>query len=108
MESRSFPFSCDEAGRFAERRTAQTTANRVAGYTLSAVSIGSKLINGENISTAEGVGFGVSTALVGAAWIAAGTVAAPFVAAGALIYGASEFGSYMFTGNTLEENILGK
>ena len=28
MESRSFPFSCDEAGRFAERRTAQTTANR--------------------------------------------------------------------------------
>jgi len=28
MESRSFPFSCDEAGRFAEPRAAQTTANR--------------------------------------------------------------------------------
>ena len=80
----------------------------IAGYTISAVSIGSKLYNGENISTAEGTGFGISTAFVGGAVIAAGTIAAPFVATGALIYGVSELGSYIITGNTLEENILGK
>ena len=80
----------------------------VAGWTISAVSIGSKIYHGEKISTAEGTGFGISTVLVGGAWIAAGTVAAPFVATGALIYGASELGSYIFTGNILEENIFGK
>jgi RHS repeat-associated protein len=78
------------------------------GYGLQVVSIGSKLINGERVSTAEAVGFGVSTVLVGAVSIAAGTVAAPFVAAAALIYGVFELGSYIFTGNTLEENIFGK
>ena len=80
----------------------------IAGYGLSAVSIGSKLINGDRISAAEGVGFGISTCLVGAGWALAGTIAAPAVAIGALIYGGAELGSYIFTGNTVEENIFGK
>jgi hypothetical protein len=71
-------------------------------------AITSKAINGENISKADAVGFGVSTVLLGAGIISAGTVGAPFVAAGALIYGTLQLGSYLFTGNTVEENIWGK
>ena len=80
----------------------------ILGYGLQVTSAGYKLYNGERVGTAEAVGVGVSTVLVGAAWIAAGTVAAPFVAGVALIYGAFELGSYMFTGNTIEEHIFGQ
>ena len=80
----------------------------VAGYALSAASIGLKYATGQSVSTAENVGFGISTGLVGAGWLLAGTVGAPVVAGATLIYGAGELGSYLFTGNTLEENIFGK
>ena len=76
------------------------------GYGLQAATIGYKFINGQNISTSEKVGFGVSSALVGAGAIAAGTVAAPFVAGAALVYGIAELGSYLFTGKTIEEHIF--
>ena len=78
------------------------------GYGIQVVSTGSKFVNGEEISTAEGVGFGISTILVGGASLAAGTFAAPFVAGGALVYGIAELGSYIISGNTLEENIFEK
>ncbi|MBV5281634.1 MAG: RHS repeat-associated core domain-containing protein [Paludibacter sp.] len=80
----------------------------VAGYALSAASIGLKYATGQSVSTAENVGFGISSGIVGAGWLLAGTVGAPVVAGAALIYGAGELGSYLFTGNTLEENIFGK
>ena len=41
---------------------------------------------------------------MGAACFTPGTAAAPFVAGGALIHEVGQLGSYMFTGNTLEEN----
>jgi RHS repeat-associated protein len=78
------------------------------GYGLQLVSTGSKYMTGQPISIAEKVGFGISSALVAAAWIAAGTAGAPFVAAAAVTYGAFELGSYAITGNTLEENYYGK
>jgi hypothetical protein len=90
-----------------------TLGNRVgiAGYALSALSISSKLLNGDNISTSEAVGFGINTFFAGVA-VAAElgiTVAfAPEIAVGALIYGAVELGSYAITGQTLEQNIIGK
>ncbi|HRH01755.1 MAG TPA: hypothetical protein PLN13_01995 [Bacteroidia bacterium] len=80
----------------------------VAGYGLQVGVTGSKLLNGQSVGTAEVVGLGLSTVLIGAAWFAAGTAAAPFVAGGALIYGVGQLGSYIFTGNTLEENYFGK
>ncbi|MBS1652113.1 MAG: hypothetical protein JSU07_08905 [Bacteroidetes bacterium] len=80
----------------------------VAGYGLSAASIGYKYATGQKVSTAENVSFGIGTVFVGAGIMAAGTVAAPFVAAGALIYGAFELGSCLYSGNTVEENIFGK
>ena len=79
-----------------------------AGVILTAFNIGTKIYNGEHVSTAESTNFGISTALLIGGSIAAGTVAAPFVAAASLIYGVGELGSYLFTGNTLEENIFGK
>ncbi len=80
----------------------------VAGYGLQVGTILYKTGNSIPISTAEGVGLGVSTVLIGAAYFAAGTAAAPFVATGALIYGATQLGSYIFTGQTVEEHIFGK
>jgi hypothetical protein len=80
----------------------------IVGYGFQFVSTGSKFVTGQTISTAEGVGFGISTVLVGAVWFTAGTAAAPFVAGAALIYGAGQLGSWIFTGNTLEENYFGK
>ena len=68
----------------------------IAGYALQGAIVGYKYATGQRVSTAEKVGFVISTALVGAAWVAAGTAAAPFVAAGALIYGALQLGSYLF------------
>ena len=78
----------------------------IAGYGLSVVSIGTKVITGEQISTSDGIGFGINTALVAAAWIAAGTAAAPAVAIIALAYGAAELVSYAYNQKTLEQNIL--
>lgn len=78
------------------------------GYGLQFGTIFYKVSNNISISTAEQVGMGISTVLVGAAWIATGTVAAPFVAGGALIYGAGQLGSYILTEKTLEENYFGK
>ncbi|MFY0482309.1 RHS repeat domain-containing protein [Flavobacterium sp. PLA-1-15] len=78
----------------------------IAGYGLSVVSIGTKVITGEQISTADTVGFGINTALVAAAWIVAGTTAAPAVAIIALVYGAAELASYAYNQKTLEQNIL--
>ena len=80
----------------------------VAGYGLQVATTGYKLYNGQSVGTAEAVGLGISTAFVGAGVILAGTAAAPFVAAGALIYGAFQLGSYIYNGNTLEENYFGK
>jgi hypothetical protein len=80
----------------------------VAGYGLQFISTGSKFVTGQDISKAEGVGFGISTVFVGAGVILSGTVAAPFVGAGALIYGAGQLGSYITTGKTLEENYYSK
>jgi len=78
----------------------------VAGYGLSALTLTYKVVNGQNISTAEKVGFGMSTALIGAAYFAVGTAAAPFVAGFAVAYGVGELGSYLFTGKTLEDHIF--
>jgi hypothetical protein len=64
--------------------------------------------NGQQISTADGVGFGISTLLIGGAAIAAGTAAAPFVAGAALIYEVGELGSLLITGESLEPNMFGK
>lgn len=80
----------------------------VVGYGLQVTATGAKLYNGEKVGTAEAVGLGLSTALIGVAYIAAGTAAAPLVATGALIYGALELGSYMFTGKTVEDHIFEK
>ncbi len=80
----------------------------LAGYGLQAFSSSYKYATGQNVSTAENVGLGISTGFVGAALFAAGTAAAPIVAAGALIYGAIELGSYFYNGNNLEENLIGK
>ena len=80
----------------------------IAGYALSSGIVGGKLIFGNGISTAEGVNFGISTLLVGGALIAAGTAAAPIIGAAALIYGGLELGSYLYNGNTFEQNIIGK
>ena len=80
----------------------------VAGYGLQVASTGYKLYDGQSVGTAEAVGLGTSTLLLGAAYFAVGTVAAPFVAGAALIYGVGQLGSYMITGNTLEENYWGK
>lgn len=80
----------------------------VAGYAIQVATISYKVINGERVSTSQVVGFGVSTALVGAAAMAAGTLAAPFVAGAALIYGAIELGSWLYNGKTLEDNIFGE
>jgi RHS repeat-associated protein len=83
----------------------------IAGYALSAASIGSKIASGEPVSTADAVGFGINTFFGGVA-IAAEmgvTVAfAPEIAAAALIYGAAELASYTVTGQTLEQNIIGQ
>jgi hypothetical protein len=78
-----------------------------AGYVLQAVSVGYKYSTGQRVSTADNVGFGISTLLVGGAAIAAGTAAAPFVAGAAVIYGVGELGSFLFTGQSLEANIFG-
>jgi RHS repeat-associated protein len=78
------------------------------GYGLQVVSIGSKVLNGEQISTGDKVGFGISTFFVGAAWVAGTTILAPWVAGGALIYGGAELISYATTGESLETNIFGK
>ncbi|RKS01444.1 DUF6443 domain-containing protein [Flavobacterium sp. 102] len=80
----------------------------LAGYGLSALVIGSKLLTGQTVTTAETAGFGINTALVLAGSIAAGTAAAPIVATAALIYGALELGSYIYNGKTLEQNIIGQ
>jgi RHS repeat-associated protein len=86
-------------------------AGKVAGavgFGVQVLSTGYKYVNGQKVSKAENVSLGVSTVLVGAAYFAVGTAAAPFVAGAALVYGAVSLGSYLFTGNTLEENIFGK
>ena len=80
----------------------------VAGYGLQVGTTVYKAANNMPIPTAEKVGLGYSTVLVGAAYFAAGTAAAPFVAGAALVYGVGQLGSYMFTGHTLEENYFGK
>jgi RHS repeat-associated protein len=79
-----------------------------AGVLLTGYNIGAKLSRGEHVSTAEATNFGVSTVLMVGTYVAAGTIAAPVVAAASLIYGIGELGSYLFKGNTLEENIFGK
>ena len=79
----------------------------VAGVALTSFNIGNKLLNNEHVSGAEYTNLGISAGLVIGAAIA-GTAAAPFIAVASLIYGGLQLGSYLFTGNTLEENILGK
>lgn len=80
-----------------------------AGYVLSAISYGGQMFDpNQAISTATHVNFGVSTVLYGGAALLAGTAAAPFVAGAALIYGGAQLASWLYNGNTLEENILGK
>jgi len=80
----------------------------VFGYAVTGAFIVSKVLNGQRVSTADKVGFGVGTVLIGAGSILAGTAAAPFVATAAIVYGAAEVGSYAFTGKTVEEHIFGK
>jgi hypothetical protein len=65
-----------------------------------------KVSNNIPLSNAEKVSLGTSAVFIGAAWATAGTVAAPFVAGGALIYGAAELGSWLFTGQSIEEHIF--
>jgi hypothetical protein len=79
----------------------------VAGYVLQTASIASKIVNGEEISTAEKVSFAASTSLVVAGVLTAGSVvAAPIVATAALVYGLAELTSYFFTGQSLEEHLF--
>ena len=79
----------------------------VVGYVASGFSLGTKLVNGEKVSTSEYVSFGINTAFVGAGIILAGTAAAPFIATGALIYGVAELGTYVVTGGSIEDQIFG-
>lgn len=78
----------------------------IAGYAFQAGSIGVKVLNGESITNADAIGFGVSSVIMGAAFIAAGTAAAPLVGAAALIIGVAELGSYIFTGQSIEQQIF--
>ena len=93
--------------------TLGTLGNRVglAGFGLSAAVITTKIYNGDKISTAEAIGFGINSVFAGVA-IAAElgfTVAfAPQIATVALIYGAVQLGSYMYNGQSLEQNIIGR
>ncbi|RTL48890.1 MAG: hypothetical protein EKK39_11805, partial [Sphingobacteriales bacterium] len=76
-----------------------------AGMVLSSVNyVAQGLDPSQSISTATHVNFWLSAGLYGAAAVIGG----PIIGGAALIYGAGQLGSYMFTGNTLEENILGK
>jgi hypothetical protein len=76
-----------------------------AGMVLSSVNyVAQGLDPSQTISTATHVNFWLSAGLYGAAAVIGG----PIIGGAALIYGAGQLGSYMFTGNTLEENYFGK
>lgn len=82
-----------------------TNLGKVA-YGFSAVTITYKYVTGQDVSLAENVGFGISTAFVAAGAIFTATAAAPFIAAGAFLYGAAELGSFFITGQSIEDNIF--
>ncbi len=76
-----------------------------AGMALSSVNyVAQGLDPARTISTATHANFWISASLYGAAVLVGG----PIIGGVALIYGAGQLGSYITTGNTLEENILGK
>ncbi len=76
-----------------------------AGMILSILSYVNQGVDpNQTISTATHLNFWISAGLYGAAAFVGG----PFIAGAALLYGTAQLGSYMITGKTVEENILGE
>lgn len=76
-----------------------------AGMVLSSINYGAQLLDAsQTISTATHVNFWASAAVYSAAIIIGG----PVTGAIALSYGIGQLGSYLFTGKSLEQNIIGE
>jgi RHS repeat-associated protein len=75
------------------------------GMVFSSINyISQGLDNSQTISTATHANFWISAGIFSATVLIGG----PITGGAALLYGAGQFGSYIITGNTLEENLLEK
>lgn len=76
------------------------------GYVATVASIGTKYMNGETITTADKVNFGINTVIYGGTTLLAGTTAAPVIAVAAIVYGGTQVGFYIFTGGSIEDQVF--
>lgn len=63
-------------------------------------------MNGETITTADKVNFGINTVIYGGTTLLAGTTAAPVIAVAAIVYGGTQLGFYIFTGGSIEDQVF--